>query len=375
MPRRIPLALLPAVLLLAGCDDGAKPGAPPAAKAAGDAAKAIGDAVKPTSVPADDGPHSALYGETGGEPILPATTTEPGALMRARKGDSFYQITGATRGQSRFGFPALTIHYNQTSAGEFNGVAVVVRNATGGSRTYLMFGPMDRTGALTLEQDGPGFPGQEPQFSDNMEIFFTRNDPRYGDKSPTFKVSNSFVVGTMPNTTHARNWTDEEARLLSEPPPAYANAGAYPDVGEDTRFAGSDQGGSFRFVDPEGALIGVEYWNGSWDGEDCLARLNPVFTRDQPANGVAKRVVAREGYAVGGLNVKGGKFVYAVQVIFNKLNPDGTLDTADSYTSDWLGPDSSAPETTLGADGRKVIGLHQKAGGVLDGIALVMKSS
>ena len=232
--------------------------------------------------------------------------------------------------------------------------------------------PTDRRGSFTLEQRFPNFNG--PAFPDDLEIYFTRSDPRYGAKSPTFKVSNSFVRGRITSTTPVRDWRPEEAEMLANPPPSYSDPGAVPEVGEDTEFAGDTTGGgSFRYVEPGGHVIGVDYWDGEWDGEKCLSRLDPVFSRDQPTNG-PNRELAREGYAVGGLRVRqAGKFVDGAQLVYMKLKPDGSLDPGDSYESKWLGPATEGEVTALGGDGRAVIGIHCKQGGILNAVALVME--
>ena len=308
--------------IVAGCDgDGPQAPAPTAA-----------------DTPANPFPDSDLYGpDQGGEPILPADTTAPGALLRAHRDDSFYKITGARIETNRPGFPALIVDYELVREGKFHGVSVVLQPDRGPSSIYLVLSPMTQRGSFTLEQRVPNFNG--PAFPDDMEIYFIRSDPRYGAKTPTFKVSNSFIRGKVASTTPARDWRPEEAEMLASPPPAYSSPGDHPDVGEDTEFAGDvSGGGSFRYVEPEGHLLGVDYWDGEWDGEECLSRLNPVFDRDQPSTG-PNRELARAGYAVGGLRVRvAGKFVDAAQVVYMKLKPDGSLDPTDSYDSKWLGP-------------------------------------
>jgi hypothetical protein len=67
--------------------------------------------------------------------------------------------------------------------------------------------------------------------------------------------------------------------------------------------------------------------------------------------------------------------VYAVQLIYMKLKPDGTLDPKDTYTTEWLGPESTGKVIKLGGDGKRVIGINCRSGAILDGLALVMESS
>ena len=120
-------------------------------------------------------------------------------------------------------------------------------------------------------------------------------------------------------------------------------------------------------------MLGVEYYPGEWDKEPCLSTLIPVYEARQPTTPVAQRAMAKEGYAVGALTVRSKRFVDAVQITFMRMSA-GQLDPADSYQSPWLGPAAEgAKETKLGGDGRRVIGLHQKKGAILNGIALVME--
>ena len=176
----------------------------------------------------------------------------------------------------------------------------------------------------------------------------------------------------MPSQTLARNWTAEEAARLRQPPPNYANANAHPNFGHDTPFAGDTTGGGlFRFVDPDRPLLGVEYRLGAWDNEPSVGQLVPVFARDQPV-AIPPRVIAPEGYAVGGVNVHTKRYVNAVQLVFLKLTPDGRLDPGDSSTSDWIGDPGEGEPIRLGGDGRRVIGIHCRQGAILNGLALVM---
>ncbi len=376
VPKRLRSSLIPiatALLLSAGCGDQegettfrrTQPGGVP------DLSQGLTAPVRPGATDAAD-TDADLYGDQGREPVQTADTTIPGALMRARKDDAFYRISGARIETNRPGLPALLVDYELTRDGAHHGVALVMKPDRGPSRTVLILGRMDQRGTLTIEQHFPNFNG--PPFPDNLELFFTRSDPRYGPQSPVFKVSNSFVRGQVPSLTPARNWTAAEVALLKSPPPNYTNANAHPGVGTDTVFVGDTTGGAeFRYVEPGGALLGVEYWTGEWDGEPCLARLIPVFSRDQPASG-PKRVLAREGYAIGGLNVQTDRFVDAVQPVFFKLQADGRLDPSDSYTGDWLGhPAPDAQPVKLGQDGRKVLGLNCRQGAILNALALILE--
>lgn len=172
----------------------------------------------------------------------------------------------------------------------------------------------------------------------------------------------------------------EEAGFLpaDDPPPAPAPRPATrprPSLRADNRedgLIGGTGGGPFETASPNGRpLLGVRYAMGSWAGEPALRSLTPIFDRRRPAG--AKAVVARNGYAVGGMNVRAPKYVSAIQLVFMRLGPDGRLDPSDSYTSEWLGASSGAPVQTLDGGGRKVVGIKGRRAAVLDAVGLVWK--
>jgi hypothetical protein len=341
----------------------------------GEAAQAVPGAAAPGGPPAVvDG--SELYGETGGELVHAAAKAPPGSPLRARKGDTFFRLSNARLEPiGRKPFPVLSVDYEKLTEGPYNGVTLVVQHADGHQQSYLLIRPFfQRRGTIEIDLGiaPPGRPGPPK----NAELYLTRNEHRYGGGfNPTFKVSTSAVIGAVPDITLAREWTAEEIVKLRQPPPEGPKANVNPSAGEDTEFAGDANGGVFRYAEPGKPVLGVEYWAGEWDKEPCLARLIPVYEAKQPVEGAAQRVVARPGYAVGGLTVRTKRFVNAVQVTFMRLGPDGRPDPRDSYTSAWLGADKvQGREVKLGGDGRPVIGLSCKQGGILNAVALVMES-
>jgi hypothetical protein len=318
-----------------------------------------------------------LCGETGGEQVYPAANAPPGSPLRARKGDTFFLLSNARLEPiGRKPFPVLSVDYEKVTEGPYNGVSLVVQHASGRQQSYILIRPFfQRRGTIEIDLGiaPPGAPGPPK----NAELYLTRGEHRYGGGFfPTFKVSTSAVIGVVPEITLAREWTAEEIVKLRQPPPEGPKANVNPSVGEDTDYAGDVNGGVFRYAEPGKPLLGVEYWNGEWEKEPCLARLIPVYEAKQPVEGAAQRVMARPGYAVGALTVRTKRFVNAVQVTFMRLGPDGRLDPKDSYTSKWLGVDNvEGKEVKLGGDGRKVIGLSCKQGAILNAVALVMDNA
>lgn len=367
--RAIWVAWITGVVLGAGCDvSGVRPQknqAPGAPSADG------GNGSRAEEVAAPD-PAADLYGDQGGEPVLAADRAPQDAPLRARKGDTFFRLSNPRIVTNRPGLPALAVDYERIRDGEFGGSTLVIRSADGNTRNILLLGPMwNKADTIEIEQHFPSF--NRPSFPENMELYLVRSDRRYGPtNTPQFKVSTSAVRGSMPSQALARNWTAEEAARLRQPPPNYASANAHPNSGHDTPFAGDTTGGGlFRFVDPERPLLGVESRMGAWDNEPSVGQLVPVFARDQPVT-IQPRVIAPEGYAVGGVNVHTKRYVNAVQLVFLKLTPDGRLDPGDTSTSDWIGNPGDGEPIRLGGDGRRVIGIHCRQGAILNALALVM---
>jgi hypothetical protein len=84
--------------------------------------------------------------------------------------------------------------------------------------------------------------------------------------------------------------------------------------------------------------------------------------------------MAKDGYAVGALNVKTNSTLTAFQVVYMKIKPDKTLDTKNSYTSEWIGEAGpSDKEETVTGNGSGVIGAHVWNFGRVFAIALVLE--
>jgi hypothetical protein len=119
-------------------------------------------------------------------------------------------------------------------------------------------------------------------------------------------------------------------------------------------------------------LIGLRFTLGNWAGKDALGPLTPIFpsTKDQAAEGMS--VVAKDGYAVGGLLVDADDHVTALRIIFMKIDKD-KLDPKDTYTSDWLGKPSGVEPRKLAGAGAKIIGIHGRQGLVTDAVGVVLE--
>ena len=85
----------------------------------------------------------------------------------------------------------------------------------------------------------------------------------------------------------------------------------------DTELVGGVGGSPFRKVQPGGLLLGVRYALGSWAGIEALGAVEPIFRREEA--GPTQASLAKEGYAVGAMNVQADQYVLAVQLVFMRL--------------------------------------------------------
>jgi hypothetical protein len=341
---------------------GVKPPAPGSGPAAG---------AKAGTAPKD------LYGDQGGEKVAPANARLPSTVMRARREDTFYKLSNPRLGQTSGRGPkrnALLVDYEVVSRGKFDGGALVLRSADG-SRAEVALNSITGRDEGTIQLVGVKWFGnikilKNTTFPKNVEMYVVRGDDRY-DPPSKFMVSNSTVMGKMRTTTRARDWTAKEIERYTQPPPSYKSPNAYPDVGEDVpKFPAA--GGSFRFVDPRGRLLGLDWALGTWDKQKVVSALTPVYSATQPKSHTA-RSVARKGYAVAGAEVHADKYVNGIRLLFRRVKPDGTLDEKDAYSGEWIGTAPAGKATVLVNDGRRVLGIHIQRGAIVDRFALVVE--
>jgi hypothetical protein len=164
------------------------------------------------------------------------------------------------------------------------------------------------------------------------------------------------------------------------PPPGFAPPGfgfwtgsgpaAKPGPGRKTELVGAATEGSWNAASNAAPVLGFDCPFDASAVPKGFTRFDPVFARDRAAKDA---VLAREGYAVGGLVVDADQHVQAVQVIFMRIRPDGKLDPADKYTSEWIGQRSDRPPRTIGGDGAKVTGAYGRRGRVINAVGLIQE--
>lgn len=118
-------------------------------------------------------------------------------------------------------------------------------------------------------------------------------------------------------------------------------------------------------------MIGVRHRMGRWGGKEMVKSFDPLFEHGRPRAGYDE-LFAKDGYAVGAIQVDGDQYVYAIRVAFMRIDGD-RLDPNDSYVSDWIGNPTGQTPTTLNGEGACVVGVHFRATLILDAVGLVFK--
>lgn len=130
-----------------------------------------------------------------------------------------------------------------------------------------------------------------------------------------------------------------------------------------------------------GYIVGFEAAEGKWNQSSVLGSLTPIYATagglrngEKRGNGNdnVKRVIAKDGYAVGGLIVRGGDVVHSIQIIFMQIKQDGvSLNMADSYLSEKLGGDGGGDPKKVLNGGKMIVGLTGASGDVVDSIGFI----
>jgi hypothetical protein len=147
---------------------------------------------------------------------------------------------------------------------------------------------------------------------------------------------------------------------------------------EKAPWLGGQTGGN-PFEDcpePRQFLRGIRY---AVSGSGCIRNLQPLYIGPSGAH-EGRRVgdliepvadlLAKPGYAVGGMTAKATERFNSFKLLFMKISGN-RLDPADSYESPWVGGQNGGPEVRQGGDGRPAVGLHGRAGAEIDSAALI----
>ncbi len=113
-------------------------------------------------------------------------------------------------------------------------------------------------------------------------------------------------------------------------------------------------------------MVGMEVTYAPFFNHDIIKSVRPIYQKpdgtryDGPVcgtpTGVGERVVAKEGYAIGGAAIKSGMGIDGMQLTFMEIGTDG-LNRNKSYLSKWLGLNGGSGAKTYVNDGRPIVGI------------------
>lgn len=124
--------------------------------------------------------------------------------------------------------------------------------------------------------------------------------------------------------------------------------------------------------DPNAWIIGFTRTTSTVMGKPMIGMLDPVYER-KPGDETEteERIVAKEGYVVGEVELDVDTFVRAIRVKFVRLK-DGKLDPSDSYHSRWIGRRKNKRTKTLPGPGQKIVGIYGSADEAVRSLGLLV---
>lgn len=124
---------------------------------------------------------------------------------------------------------------------------------------------------------------------------------------------------------------------------------------------------AYEDVPDDGSImVGMEVTYAPFFTHNIIKSVRPIYQGpdgrryDGPtcgtSTGVRERVVAKEGYAIGGAALRAGMGIDGMQLTFMAIGADG-LNPEKQYLSKWLGGHGGANARTFVNDGRPIIGV------------------
>lgn len=142
-------------------------------------------------------------------------------------------------------------------------------------------------------------------------------------------------------------------------------------TGRKSGLVGSVGGGEYVELATEGKrFMGVSGSDGSWAGKMRLARFQPyLFPGPAPRGKYTDR--AKNGYAVGAIEVNYDGYVNAVRCTYVKIN-GSEPDWSDTYQGEWIGdPSGNQVKQYGGEDEPPIIGVYYRQGLVLNALGVL----
>jgi hypothetical protein len=134
-----------------------------------------------------------------------------------------------------------------------------------------------------------------------------------------------------------------------------------------SQIVGGTYGNVYEEV-PGMLLVGFNY---TLNNNNYVSSIQPIYLAGKGTttgtaygfvNGAPQQIMAKPGYAIGGLRAQGSYYIFGFQAQFMKVDAKGNLDPADAYMTDWVGRNYSGDNTlTMGGDGQPIVGVFGKA--------------
>jgi hypothetical protein len=160
---------------------------------------------------------------------------------------------------------------------------------------------------------------------------------------------------------------------LSDPQPrGRAENQKLPDGMMQSDEVGTTRGREFLTVHPERKpVIGFRFKSGEWMGNKCFNSIEPLFEKPTGAPAQGETVVlAKEGFAVGALNVDAKDRLNAFSITFMKKTDTG-LDAKNAYNSPLYGKTQLPQRKILSGKGSFVYGIYGRKNINVDSIGII----
>lgn len=215
------------------------------------------------------------------------------------------------------------------------------------------------------------------------------------DHDQDVEVDDEPTTGQEPETVDPNPEADDKTSEKPAPPKSTRmpkvtlsriprNAKSYPaeELEDLSRgFLGRDRDG-FRDVGPAGSvLVGVRVSFIEHFGGPKVRSVQPIYRsgkKHYPGRvhgfvaGPVKTVVARPGYAVGGLVTHTGLTVDGFGIVFMKV-ADDRLDPGDTYNSPWIGDKQGGNPGEVMSPGGLIVGLQGRSGNEVFALGLTAR--
>jgi hypothetical protein len=198
---------------------------------------------------------------------------------------------------------------------------------------------------------------------------------------PGWKWTIAVLAGTFCLSCGGASAADDAAKDAAPILSAARIAAAKNRVESTPQLGRSDKTNLFKDLPGDGAvLVGFEIGVGPFFNDEGVYALRPIYLTTEgevntetfglfndkrlPDKRVIRtrvkrtlRVVAKPGYAVGGVTLRTGLNIDGMSITFMRIN-GRTLDPQRSYESEWIGGRGGSAEKLISGDGAPIIGIY-----------------